>query len=89
MAGCHLRLAPRAARPRSEASAEVVGGETETPLVSESGLRILNAPGSTASYRVLLPPSVTGVRVRVGPAAPVEVTADDLARGRVVELGAR
>ncbi|HYR07935.1 MAG TPA: hypothetical protein VEQ60_09210 [Longimicrobium sp.] len=70
-----------------EGSAEVVGGATETPLVSESGIRILNAPGSTASYRVLLPPSVSSVRVRIGPAAPVEVAADDLARGRVIELG--
>ena len=70
-----------------EGSAEVVGGATETPLVSESGIRILNAPGSTASYRVLLPPSVSSVRVRIGPTAPLEVTAADLARGRVIGLG--
>ncbi|WP_420128608.1 anti-sigma factor family protein [Longimicrobium sp.] len=72
-----------------EASAEVLGGDTETPLVSDAGLRILNAPGSTASYRVLLPPSISSVRVRIGAGAPVEVTAEDLANGRVVELGAR
>jgi hypothetical protein len=70
-----------------EGSAEVVGGATETPLVSESGIRILNAPGSTASYRVLLPSSVSSMRVRIGPAAPLEVTPADLARGRVIELG--
>lgn len=73
----------------AEGSAEVVGGATETPLVSESGIRILNAPGSTASYRVLLPPTVTRVRVRIGAAAPVEVTGDELAAGRVVEVGSR
>lgn len=70
-----------------EGSAEVVGGATETPLLSESGLRILNAPESTASYRVLLPSSITSVRVRVGAAAPIEVTASELAPGRVVQLG--
>ena len=59
------------------------------PLVSEAGLRILNTPGSTASYRVLLPSSITSVRVRVGAGAPVEVTAEDLSNGWVVELGAR
>lgn len=73
----------------AEGSAEVVGGATETPLVSESGIRILNAPASTASYRVLLPPTVTRVRVRIGAAPPVEVTADELAAGRVMEVGSR
>lgn len=71
----------------AEGSAEVIGGATETPLVSEAGLRILNAPESTASYRVLLPPAITSVRVRIGNAPPVEVTASDLADGRVIEVG--
>lgn len=73
----------------SEGTAEVIGGATETPLVSESGIRILNTHGSTASYRVLLPSSVARVRVRVGGGAPIEVTADELARGRVVNLASR
>lgn len=73
----------------SEGSAEVIGGAAETPLVSETGIRILNAPGSVASYRVRLPSTVTRVRVRIGAAAPVEVTADELARGRVLEVGLR
>lgn len=73
----------------SEGSAEVIGGATETPLVSESGIRILNTPGSTASYRVILPSSVARVRVRVAGGAPIEVTADELAGGRVVNLAPR
>lgn len=71
----------------AEGSAEVIDGATETPLVSEAGLRILNAPESTASYRVLLPSSITSVRVRIGTAPPLEVTADELASGRVLGLG--
>lgn len=72
----------------SEGSAEVVGGATETPLVSESGIRLLNTAASTASYRVLLPATVARVRVRVGGGPPIDLTAADLARGRVVELAA-
>lgn len=69
-----------------EGSVEVTGGTRETPVVSESSVRIENAAGSTASYRVLLPPSVRRLTVRVGSAPPVTLDAAELDAGGSIEL---
>ena len=42
--------------PTGQASAQIIGGtEQESVMILPSGLRIENAPESTASYRILLP----------------------------------
>lgn len=73
----------------AEGSVEVTGGTRETPIVSESSVRIENDAASTASYRVLLPPSVRTLTVRVGSAPAVTLDADALAAGRTIDLSER
>jgi hypothetical protein len=69
-----------------DGSVEVIGGTRETPVVSESSVRIENSATSTASYRVLLPPSVRRLTVRVGSAPPVTLDAGELDAGGSIEL---
>jgi hypothetical protein len=49
----------------AEASAQVVGA-SEAVVVLREGVRVLNAAGGSARYRVSVPAHVTEVRVRVG-----------------------
>jgi hypothetical protein len=72
----------------SEGTVEVTGGTSETPVVSESSVRIENEAASTASYRVLLPPSVRTLTVRIGSASAVTLDAAVLAAGRTMDLSA-
>jgi hypothetical protein len=73
----------------SAATAQVVAGTgTADLLVLPAGLRIGNAPGSSAEYAVVLPPSVRTVAVRVGGAPPVLYRAPELGGAGVrVALG--
>jgi hypothetical protein len=73
-----LTLAPTAAR---EASLEVTGGGDESPVVTDAGLRIENAAGSTASYRIALPASVRGAELRVAGEPARRLSAAEIAGG--------
>lgn len=50
----------------ARASAQILGGGSETMMVLPSGLRVENQPGSVASYRVVVPATVEQVRVHIG-----------------------
>jgi hypothetical protein len=63
------------------------GGEQAELLVLPSGVRIRNAPGATADYRVTVPASVRTVRVRVGEGRETVLTAEEVAAGARVGLG--
>ena len=70
--------------------AEVVHGASEGLVVLPGTLRISNHEGSTASYRVTLPPAITAVVVRVGGAAPRRVARAVVKEGAVrLPLSAR
>jgi hypothetical protein len=56
-----------------EATLTVEGGSGAIPRIDEAGVTILNETGSTASYRLEVPPRVGRVDVRVGSAALVVV----------------
>ncbi|HEU0077504.1 MAG TPA: hypothetical protein VFQ76_07625, partial [Longimicrobiaceae bacterium] len=72
----------------SAATAEQTGGgEQAELLVLPSGVRIRNAPGATADYRVTVPASVRTVRVRVGGGRETTLTAEEVVAGARVELG--
>jgi hypothetical protein len=61
------------------ATATVVGkGDTEEIIVLPSGFRIVNAPGSTATYTVQLPASLDRIRVVVAgqPAIVLDLSAE-------------
>jgi hypothetical protein len=64
-----------------EATVEVHGGAEESPLVTDAGLRILNAASSTATYEIALPATVRRVVVRVGDEPAVELSAGQVATG--------
>ena len=72
----------------AEASLEVVGGGEVSPLVTDAGLHIENAAGSTASYRIALPASVRSVRLRVAGEPERELSAAAIARGWRYDFGA-
>ena len=72
----------------ASATAEQTGGGAQAELlVLPAGVRIRNAPGATADYRVTVPASVRTVRVRVGERRETTLTADEVAAGARVELG--
>lgn len=72
----------------TSATAEQTGGGAQAELlVLPSGVRIRNAPGATADYRVTVPASVRTVRVRVGEGRETVLTAEEVAAGARVELG--
>lgn len=86
-AGGAVELARSDAR---QAVAEQVGGGTPADLlVLPSGVRIENDPASSASYRVVVPEHVRTVRVRVGDAPAMVLSAEEIAGGERVELGGR
>jgi hypothetical protein len=62
----------------ASAAAEVVGGPSVELLVVPSGLRIRNAPGLSAEYRVEVPSAVRRVRVRVGDGREMVVDRSDI-----------
>lgn len=68
---------------------EVVNGAGETPLVREHGVRLINGPASTASYRLALPAAVQRVRVRIGDQPWLVLSRADVEAGRTVELRRR
>jgi hypothetical protein len=68
---------------------EVVNGAGETPLVREHGVRLMNRPGSTASYRVAVPAGVERIRVRIGDQPWQTFGRTDVTAGRAVELRQR
>ena len=70
-----------AATTAREASLDVTGGGEESPIVTDAGLRIENASGSTASYRLTLPASVHRVELRVAGEPARELSAADIAGG--------
>jgi hypothetical protein len=63
------------------------GGEQADLLVLPSGVRIRNAAGATADYRVTVPASVRTVRVRVGNGRETTLTAEEVEDGARVGLG--
>ncbi|HEV2130285.1 MAG TPA: hypothetical protein VGR27_04255, partial [Longimicrobiaceae bacterium] len=74
------------------ASAEISGGGAEENLlVLPEGLRIRNAAGSQASYRVTLPAELREVRVRIGdsPAVSYDPRTLSLPARRVLDLRSR
>lgn len=68
------------------ANAEVIRGEGEGLVVLPGALQFRNRAGSTASYRVTLPPAVSSVIVRIGSAAPRRVTRATIAKEGSVRL---
>ena len=58
-------------REGAQATAQVTNGGSEALLVLPTGLRIENAAGSRASYRVTLPASVERITVRIGDGTPL------------------
>ena len=69
------------------ATAEQLGGAPQADLlVLPAGVRIRNAPGSTADYRVIVPATARTVRVRIGEGRERVLTAEELAGGARVEL---
>lgn len=77
----------RRATGASATAEQTGGGEQADLLVLPSGVRIRNAPGATADYRVTVPASVRTVRVRVGDGRESVLTADEVADGARVGLG--
>ncbi|HLL46986.1 MAG TPA: zf-HC2 domain-containing protein [Longimicrobiaceae bacterium] len=77
----------RRAAGASATAEQIGGGEQADLLVLPSGVRIRNAPGATADYRVTVPASVRTVRVRVGEGRETVLTADEVAEGARVGLG--
>jgi hypothetical protein len=59
----------------------VRGGADESPLVTGSGLRIVNTTASAATYEIAVPASVRRVVVRVGGEPAVELDAGQVAAG--------
>jgi hypothetical protein len=58
-------------------------------MVLPGGVRVRNHPGTTADYRVLLPPQSRLVRIRIGGAPPIELQVAELAAERWLELRER
>jgi hypothetical protein len=50
-------------------------------LVLPTGLRVQNLAGTTADYRVLVPPSSHLIRIRIGDSPPIELSAAELTPG--------
>jgi pyruvate/2-oxoglutarate dehydrogenase complex dihydrolipoamide acyltransferase (E2) component len=77
-----------ATSPSSAATAEVraPAGALADLLVLPTGLRIDNRETSVAEYHVAVPTTVQRVRVRIGTAPALTVTAAELAQGRRIEL---
>jgi anti-sigma factor RsiW len=77
-----------AASPSSVATAEVRApvGALADLLVLPTGLRIDNRAVSLAEYHVTVPSTVQRVRVRIGTAPSITVSAAELAQGRRIEL---
>jgi hypothetical protein len=73
----------------AEAALEIRGGTTEVPLLSERGVAIQNAPGSTASYELMLPAGTSRVVVRVGEGEARAFAPPTSAAPVVVPLGPR
>jgi hypothetical protein len=55
-------------RPGERATAQAIDSGGESFLLLPAGLLIENEPGSTASYRVMLPPTVKTILLRIGDA---------------------
>jgi hypothetical protein len=77
----------RRAAGASATAEQTGGGEQADLLVLPAGVRIRNAPGATADYRVTVPASVRTVRVRVGEGRETVLTAEEVAEGARVGLG--
>jgi hypothetical protein len=70
-----------------EGSLQVTSGEAgETPVISEQGVRILNAPQSTASYEVGVPAGVRRVSIRIGDDPPIVLDRTEIQAGRPLGL---
>jgi hypothetical protein len=72
----------------AEAVLEVQGDPAPEPVVSARMLRIANTSGTTASYRLLLPPAVERVELAIGDRR-VTLEAADLDRAAVIRLAGR
>ena len=62
----------------ADATVEVRGGRGENVLVLPERVRVENPAGSSADYRVTLPPGLESVRVRVGGEAPLRIPLSEL-----------
>ena len=66
---------------------EVLGGVAEAELlVLPTGVRVLNAPGAGASYRVTVPSTVRVVRIAVGDSTVALVPIDSATSSRTLDL---
>ncbi|HEX6748196.1 MAG TPA: hypothetical protein VF092_12950 [Longimicrobium sp.] len=68
------------------AGAEVVGGDEVNLLVIPAGVRIGNADGTVASYRITVPEAVRRVRVRIAGGGEVVVPRAEIGGGRTIPL---
>lgn len=70
-----------------EGSLQVTSGEGgETPVISERGVRILNAPQSTASYEVGVPAGVRWVSIRIADDPPIVLDRTEIEARRTLGL---
>lgn len=66
---------------------EVLGGVAEAELlVLPAGVRVLNAPGARASYRVTVPTTVRIVRIAIGDSTVALVPIDSVTTSRALDL---
>lgn len=70
----------------AEGSLEIVGGGSESPLVTPSGVVVRNGAESNAGYVLRVPEGVTTVRVRIGEEPAVVLRRAELGEGRHIGI---